>query len=136
MCCCMCKGPEGFLATDVKVIPVLFLSSQLIASFFSFSLCILACLLFLLTLSFPLHFLSFYPFLLVYVYFTFFTSHISITTPIYLLIYLFSSLFILLFSLSCFPPFSNIFLVAHFLPPSLFFFLFLLGSILSLQGLV
>lgn len=37
VCCCMCKGPEGLLATDVKVIPVLFLSSQLIACSLHFS---------------------------------------------------------------------------------------------------
>lgn len=37
--CCVCEHVQrGCLATDVKVIPVLFLSAQLIPSFFSFSL--------------------------------------------------------------------------------------------------
>ena len=51
--------PEGSLATDVKVIPLLFLSLQLIASLFIFPLLILVCFSFLPSPSFSLFYSTF-----------------------------------------------------------------------------
>lgn len=116
----MYKGPEGFLATDVKVIPDVGHSSLLIAYFFSIPLFFSSSFAFILSLSFTL--LS-YIFITTYLLNPLFSSHVFIliipTLPFLGFIFSFILSFCLSFSL--WPTFPSPFL----------FFLCLLCSTLS-----